>query len=120
MEVELTSISARSTHPPDESTTPPAVSQGDEKAFRKSIETIEAGPPLRSLEPPPASAVTASTTAMRRKARIQFAALCWTLFLAGWNDGTPGPMLPRIQSVYHVRRFLRLTANRVDQQHLLP
>ena len=35
-------------------------------------------------------------------ARIQFATLCWTLFLAGWNDGTTGPLLPRIQEVYHV------------------
>lgn len=36
------------------------------------------------------------------KGRIQFAALCWTLFLAGWNDGTTGPLLDRIQAVYHV------------------
>ncbi|KAF8903921.1 MFS general substrate transporter [Gymnopilus junonius] len=35
-------------------------------------------------------------------ARIQFLSLCWTLFLAGWNDGTTGPLLPRIQDVYHV------------------
>ena len=34
--------------------------------------------------------------------RIQFAAVCWCLFLAGWNDGTTGPLLPRIQEVYHV------------------
>ena len=35
-------------------------------------------------------------------AKVQFATLCWTLFLAGWNDGTTGPLLPRIQEVYHV------------------
>lgn len=35
-------------------------------------------------------------------ARVQFLTLCWTLFLAGWNDGTTGPLLPRIQEVYHV------------------
>jgi hypothetical protein len=34
---------------------------------------------------------------------LQFAALCWSLFLAGWNDGTTGPLLPRIQREYHVR-----------------
>jgi len=34
--------------------------------------------------------------------RIQFSAVCWCLFLAGWNDGTTGPLLPRIQEVYHV------------------
>ncbi|KAF9010235.1 MFS general substrate transporter, partial [Cyathus striatus] len=33
---------------------------------------------------------------------IQFCTLCWTLFLAGWNDGTLGPLLPRIQEVYGV------------------
>ena len=36
------------------------------------------------------------------RARIQFFALCWTIFLAGWSDSSTGPLLPRIQSVYHV------------------
>ncbi|KAL6302999.1 MFS general substrate transporter [Sparassis latifolia] len=36
------------------------------------------------------------------KANIQFAAMCLCLFLAGWNDGTTGPLLPRIQKVYNV------------------
>ncbi|KAF8187039.1 major facilitator superfamily domain-containing protein [Mycena galopus ATCC 62051] len=34
--------------------------------------------------------------------RVHLVALCWTLFLAGWNDGTAGPLIPRIQRVYHV------------------
>ncbi|KAJ7609796.1 MFS general substrate transporter [Mycena polygramma] len=34
--------------------------------------------------------------------RVQLLALCWCLFLAGWNDGTSGPLIPRIQRVYHV------------------
>jgi len=38
----------------------------------------------------------------RRKSRIHFAALCWCLFLEGWNDGSPGPLLPAIQQAYHV------------------
>ena len=37
-----------------------------------------------------------------RKARIQFLALCWSLFVLGWTDGTIGPLLPRIQKVYDV------------------
>ncbi|KII87582.1 hypothetical protein PLICRDRAFT_112364 [Plicaturopsis crispa FD-325 SS-3] len=37
-----------------------------------------------------------------RKAHVQFAALCWSMFMAGWNDGSAGPLLPRIQKVYHV------------------
>ncbi|OCH86755.1 MFS general substrate transporter [Obba rivulosa] len=36
------------------------------------------------------------------KANLRFATLCWSLFLLGWNDGSTGPLLPRIQSVYHV------------------
>lgn len=36
-------------------------------------------------------------------ASLQYATLCFTLFLAGWNDGTTGPLLPRMQEHYHVR-----------------
>ena len=36
------------------------------------------------------------------KAHIQFVTLCWTYFRAGWNDGTLGPLLPRIQEAYNV------------------
>lgn len=44
----------------------------------------------------------------RRKSNIHFAALCWSLFLLGWNDGTPGPLLPVIQRIYHVKFFFPL------------
>ena len=37
-----------------------------------------------------------------RVARAQFLALCWTLFVVGWTDGTAGPLLPRIQIFYNV------------------
>ncbi|KAJ7350910.1 major facilitator superfamily domain-containing protein [Mycena albidolilacea] len=33
---------------------------------------------------------------------IQLVTLCWTLFVAGWNDGSVGPLIPRIQQVYHI------------------
>ncbi|KAG6377549.1 major facilitator superfamily domain-containing protein [Boletus reticuloceps] len=36
------------------------------------------------------------------RANIHFAALCWAAVLNGWNDGSNGPLLPRIQQVYHV------------------
>ncbi|KAI0370516.1 MFS general substrate transporter [Pilatotrama ljubarskyi] len=39
---------------------------------------------------------------MRRKGWIQFGTLCWSIYVAGWNDGTVGPLLPRLQEVYHV------------------
>ncbi|EED85044.1 predicted protein [Postia placenta Mad-698-R] len=38
----------------------------------------------------------------KHRARIQFAVMCFSLFMAGWNDGTTGPLLPRMQKVYHV------------------
>ena len=38
----------------------------------------------------------------RLRARIQFATLCWTLYLAGWNDGMTGPLLPRLQRGFPV------------------
>ncbi|KAG8216750.1 hypothetical protein J3R82DRAFT_6965 [Butyriboletus roseoflavus] len=33
------------------------------------------------------------------RANIHFATLCWTTILAGWNDASNGPLLPRIQQV---------------------
>ncbi|KAH8103076.1 MFS general substrate transporter [Cristinia sonorae] len=42
----------------------------------------------------------------RLKARLNFLACCWSLFLAGWNDGTTGPLLPRIQAVYNLSYVL--------------
>ncbi|KAI0078318.1 MFS general substrate transporter, partial [Panus rudis PR-1116 ss-1] len=38
----------------------------------------------------------------RWKSRLHFAALCWCFFLEGWNDGTTGPLLPRIQAYYGI------------------
>ncbi|ESK87786.1 hypothetical protein Moror_15376 [Moniliophthora roreri MCA 2997] len=37
-----------------------------------------------------------------RRARFQLASLFWSMFLAGWNDATTGPLLPRIQEFYKV------------------
>ncbi|KAH9942152.1 MFS general substrate transporter [Epithele typhae] len=36
------------------------------------------------------------------KAHFMYGTLLWTMFLSGWNDGTPGPLIPRIQEVYHI------------------
>lgn len=35
---------------------------------------------------------------------IQFAALCWSMMLVGWSDGSTGPLLPRLREVYDVSR----------------
>ncbi|KAG1800261.1 major facilitator superfamily domain-containing protein [Suillus plorans] len=42
----------------------------------------------------------AQTKRQRLRARVQFATVCGSMYLAGWNDGTTGPLLPRIQEVY--------------------
>jgi hypothetical protein len=44
----------------------------------------------------------AITPQMRKNEKIIIAAMCFSLFLAGWNDGTIGPLLPRIQEIYGV------------------
>ena len=44
----------------------------------------------------------------RRKSLVHFLALCFCVFGMGWNDGTTGPMLPRIQEHYHVCALLWL------------
>jgi len=54
------------------------------------------------------------TREQKYKAHVQFLALCWTLFLAGWNDGTTGPLLPRIQLVYNVRSCFRYADNMLN------
>ena len=38
----------------------------------------------------------------RKRLEVQYACLCLALFLAGWNDGTNGPLIPRIQHYYKV------------------
>ncbi|KAI0716687.1 MFS general substrate transporter [Earliella scabrosa] len=39
---------------------------------------------------------------MKRKAWLQFSVLCLSIYVSGWNDGALGPLLPRLQDVYHV------------------
>ncbi|KAI0332815.1 MFS general substrate transporter [Cubamyces sp. BRFM 1775] len=48
-------------------------------------------------------AISAAQKAVyERKSWLHFLALCFCVFCNGWNDGTTGPMLPRIQDHYHV------------------
>jgi len=51
------------------------------------------------------SDLKAQTRRQRLRARVQFATVCSSMYLAGWNDGTTGPLLPRIQKVYGVGGF---------------
>ncbi len=47
-------------------------------------------------------AVLEPTARMKYDALFQFFTLCFSIFVPGFNDGTLGPLLPRIQAVYHV------------------
>lgn len=102
MEIELFTTHSRTPHAIVELT---AVNsdRADDGKGKEYVETdaVEAGGSQvdRAL---PSTTFPASTAAMKRKSRIRFATLCWSMCLAGWNDGTTGPLLPRIQSVYHV------------------
>ena len=53
--------------------------------------------------PPMQEATSQSASRHELRTNIHFTTLCFCLFLVGWNDGTVGPLLPRIQGVYHVR-----------------
>ena len=48
----------------------------------------------------------------KRNSMVQFLAVCWCIFLVGWNDGSTGPLLPRIQENYRVCANLLLHAFR--------
>jgi len=56
----------------------------------------------------------AKTKRQRLLARVQFASLCWSMYVAGWNDGTTGPLLPRIQKVYGVSGFDACSISEVE------
>ncbi|KAI0325924.1 MFS general substrate transporter [Cubamyces sp. BRFM 1775] len=101
MDIELSTIHARSPHPQDATLTSMAAADHAKGAGYR-IESHPAEGSQSTHVASPQTTFAASTPASRRKARIQFATVCWALFLAGWNDASTGPLLPRIQSVYHV------------------
>ena len=46
-----------------------------------------------------------STSPTKRQqfiSHLQYATLCYTIFAAGWNDNSMGPLLPRMREVYDV------------------
>lgn len=97
------SIRARSPHPSSATRTP-----GEESKSSDGMQEAELGGGADDSKQDgivlaSSNASSRSGRVPRRIANIQFASMCCSLFLAGWNDGTTGPLLPRIQSVYHVR-----------------
>ncbi|KDQ58458.1 hypothetical protein JAAARDRAFT_128981 [Jaapia argillacea MUCL 33604] len=81
---------------------------GTSEVDLEPVERDQIAPPsIRSVgegvlerEYPPSVPREASNS--HRKEYIQFAALCWSLYLEGWNDGSTGPLLPAIQNFYHI------------------
>lgn len=69
-------------------------------ALDKPLDEVTASIAANTVAPDDSS--TSRKTALWRE-KIVFTTMCGVLFLAGWNDGTTGPLLPRIQEVYHVR-----------------
>ena len=57
------------------------------------------------LVPPPPKSDAQMRKELRRE-RIALAALMFSMFMEGWNDGTSGPMLPAMQKHYKVSKGL--------------
>lgn len=91
-DIHLQTLSAGGTsilhNQPDDST---------EAKLERSADTLNAIPYL------PVSNVTLGLSKLqKRNSMVQFLALCWCIFMVGWNDGSTGPLLPRIQEDYRV------------------
>ena len=98
-----------SDHCPHEKKSTPATPSAEDKEVTMAIDDVVPSLPNKEVD------TRVVTKTMRRKAWLQYAALCWAMFLCGWNDGTTGPLIPRLQEVYHVRgtRGHRLLLRRV-------
>ncbi len=70
--------------------------------FEDGIDSAEKSKETTLPELPTLESASLVTPAMKRKAWFQFTTLCLSIYVSGWNDGALGPMLPRLQAVYHV------------------
>ena len=61
------------------------------------VEVAESDADAASVAP-----LGAAGAVQQRRVWINFITLCGAIFMNGWNDGTTGPLLPRIQEFYHV------------------
>ncbi|KAI0346461.1 MFS general substrate transporter [Trametopsis cervina] len=102
----LSIVRARSPHPPEQDHTilgqpNPNKEALDLSELRKEADVTptDGDEEKASVE---AQKETVKSSSVRLTAFLQFACACFTLFLAGWNDGTTGPLLPRMQTNYHV------------------
>jgi hypothetical protein len=100
------------------STAPEAIPAVLEKRDTLNVDTKQGAEDELAQDPDAPVVLSAQA---KRIELVQFASLCYALFLAGmplgsgmfavlthtrtagYNDGTTGPLLPRMQDVYHVR-----------------
>jgi hypothetical protein len=80
----------------------PIPEQSDAKA---EFTPITYPPPPVPADSPRTEITAVQAKEFRHRSRAHFAALCGCAFLAGWNDGSPGPLLPAIQQAYNVPPF---------------
>lgn len=75
---------------------------------RQSPETVtEVGSELNESS----GGIPVVTSTMRRRETVVMIAMCFVLFLEGWNDGAIGPLLPRIQQWYGVSLNIHILVN---------
>ncbi|KAF7795676.1 hypothetical protein EIP86_006841 [Pleurotus ostreatoroseus] len=92
---------ARSPHPPESDTPSRTSVEKDGDVELANISRI--GESSRGGSAPPSQHSDAAEIKVPWwKPHLQYAACCSSLFLAGWNDGSTGPLLPTIQRHYHV------------------
>ena len=98
---------SRAPHPPITPASDSGITQAESielpELMSKQNDAAAAAPAGEDTRPGNVSEV--DVRAQRKKVNIHFFTMCCSMFLLGWNDGTTGPLLPRIQEVYHVRTF---------------
>lgn len=80
------------------------VEKGHDVKVDSGLSTPAKVPSLSYAEGEEVSGPSAAQKARYKKfMRLHMAALCWCFCVEGWNDGTLGPLLTRIQDDYGVR-----------------
>ncbi|KAG8773969.1 hypothetical protein FRC12_002212 [Ceratobasidium sp. 428] len=81
----------------------PAISARHSISRRDSIElaTLNYDRPQTIVVQPTTNGFTETAEESRRE-KVALAVVSWTQFMAGWNDGTLGPLIPRIQNYYGI------------------
>ncbi|KJA21387.1 hypothetical protein HYPSUDRAFT_140610 [Hypholoma sublateritium FD-334 SS-4] len=85
------------------------ISVGKRPPFVQTLSADESNFPTDTGRTPSQLSVNASTEErqpltrqQKRNSLLQFLAFCFSTWLNGWNDGTLGPLLPRIQADYRL------------------